>query len=304
MSSIADNLKYQFKAGGMYLKLIYVNAAIFLLAGITLMVGTLMKNEIGVSHFIYNYLAVSTDLKILIVRPWTLISSMFLQIEFFHLLSNMLYLFFLGRLLEGYLGQKKILSLYLVGGVVGSVLQIGAKNVFPLFADMPDYPIIGASGAVFAIAVGLITYAPQLEVNLFGVIRTRVIIIVGLLFLLEFLRLHSLDGVAHFAHVGGGLFGFLSMYYYKKGKDILAWADNLQDRVRGRKVAKKPKMKVKYSKFRDQKKSKDSQPPRDDYEYNASKVDQQEKLDKILDKIKYKGYDGLTKEEKEFLNRF
>ena len=76
---------------------------------------------------------------------------------------------------------------------------------------------------------------------------------------------------------------------------------NIKSRFNGTYV-RKPKMKVKYSKFRDQDDS--QKPPRNDYDYNASKAAQQERLDKILDKIKYKGYDGLTKEEKEFLNRF
>jgi membrane associated rhomboid family serine protease len=300
MSSVVDNIRAQFKQGGMYIKLVYVNAAIFLLLSILIVVGDLMKGSFGLSSFVNYNLGVSTDLSILIRKPWTLITTMFVHAGFMHLLSNMLMLFFLGRIFEGYLGAKKTLSLYLMGGIVGALIQILAKNVFPLFADMPDYPIVGASGAVFAIAVGLTTYAPNLEVNLFGAFRVKLIYIVGALLALEFLRLSSVDGTAHFAHVGGGLFGLLSMYLYRRGTDILGWLDKLQDRFAGRKG--KPRMKVKYSRRREA--AQEEKPPRNDYDYNASKAAQQERLDKILDKIKYKGYDGLTKEEKEFLNRF
>lgn len=304
MNSIWDNIKYQFKKGGMYLNLLYVNVGVFVVLKLLMVLSTLMLNESIVS-VPYSWLAVNTDLSVLAYKPWTIITNAFVHIEFWHLLSNMLYLFFLGSMLEQYLGKRKILSLYLLGGLVGTIVQIGAKNIFPLFAAMPDYNLIGASGAVFAIAVGLITYNPNLEVRLFGVVPVKLVYIVGLLFVLEFLRLSNLDGTAHFAHVGGGLFGFVSMYSYRKGTDILKWLDNIQARITGDK-SKQPKMKVKYSKFRDGKKKQEhkEKPPRDDYDYNASKAAQQERLDRILDKIKYKGYDGLTKDEKEFLNRF
>lgn len=300
MSTVMDSIKEQFRRGGMYLTLLYVNLGVFIFLQLLKVVAELMVNS-QVLTIPYELLAVNTDLGVILYKPWTLITNAFVHISGWHLISNMLYLFFLGGMLEHYLGKKKILSLYLLGGLVGTIIQIGAKHIFPLFSSLPDYNIIGASGAVFAIAVGLITYNPKLEVRLFGVIPAKLIYIVGLLFVLEFLRLSELDGVAHFAHVGGGLLGLVSMYYYKKGTDILGWLDRLQGALTGKK-ATRHKMKVKYSKFRDQ--NKDQKPPRDDYDYNASKAAQQERLDKILDKIKYKGYDGLTKEEKEFLNRF
>ncbi len=300
MSSVLDSIKYQFRQGGMYLTLLYINVGVFLLFSILLMVSNLMLDP-RIYEVPKSFLSVNTDLNFILYRPWTLLTNCFVQVDFFHLLSNMLYLFFLGGMLEQYLGKKKILSLYLMGGLVGTIIQIASKNAFPLFASMPDYYIIGASGAVFAVAVGLITYNPKLEVRLFGIIPAKLIYIVGLLFALEFLKLSKVDGVAHFAHVGGGLLGFVSMYYYRKGTDILRWLDNLQGIFSGNR-SRKPRMKVKYSKFREEKKEK--KPPRNDYDYNASKAAQQERLDKILDKIKYKGYDGLTKEEKEFLNRF
>lgn len=295
-----DSIKYQFRQGGMYLNLFYVNVGVFLVFSILILLSELMLNP-SIVGIPYKLLAVNTELSSLLYKPWTLITNAFVHRDFFHLLSNMLYLFFLGGMLEQYLGKRKILSLYLLGGIVGTLVQIASKNAFPLFANMPDYYIIGASGAVFAIAVGLVTYNPQLEVRLFGIIPAKLIFIVGILFALEFLRLSKVDGVAHFAHVGGGLLGFISMYYYRKGTDILRWLDNLQGVFAGKRTYR-PKMKVKHSTFRERRPK--EKPPRDDYDYNASKAAQQERLDKILDKIKYKGYDGLTKEEKEFLNRF
>jgi hypothetical protein len=195
------------------------------------------------------------------------------------------------------------LGIYVVGGIVGGILQVVAKNSFPVFSELGHYPIVGASGAVMAIAAALVTYAPQLEVMLFGVFRVKIIWIVLLFLLQDFFQMHQIaSGVAHFAHLGGALWGFFYIANYKKGKDYLKWFDRLMSFFTNfsfkKLVRSSPKMKVTYSKYREDK------PPRDDYHYNAHKQSRQERLDMILDKIKHRGYEGLTKEEKDFLASF
>ena len=305
MNSFSDQLKYQFKAGGMYLKLIYINVGIFLLLSILGIIAELMKSYELLSFLSINTGA-STDLAVLVRKPWTVITYMFVHAGFWHIFSNMLMLFFLGRMLEEYVGPKKILSIYVLGAIAGLFLQIASKHIFPLFSDLPHGLIVGASGGVFAVAAALITYNPKLEVNFFGIFPIKLIWIVGLYFLSEIMQVSKITGVAHFAHIGGGIFGYLMISQYLKGKDITLWFDsmisffiNLFKSNKG-----KPKMKVKYSKFRNQDTQSNTPPPRDDYDYNADKAAQQEKLDKILDKIKMKGYDGLTKSEKDFLAKF
>jgi membrane associated rhomboid family serine protease len=304
--SVIDNLKYQFKAGGMYLRLLYINVAIFLVIGILHVFSSLM-NVTDISNNIVYYFGLNTNLEHLFLRPYSLVTYMFIHKDFWHLLSNMLMLLFIGKLLESYLGPKKILSIYVVGAIVGGILQVLAKNVFPVFQTVGDYPIIGASAGVMALATALITYAPQLEMMLFGAVRMKIIWIIGLFLIADFFQMHNVNsGVAHFAHLGGALFGFLFVVNYRKGKDWLKWFDKLMAFFTNFnpktlfKVTKKSKMKVSYSKYRDE----GVKPPRDDKDFNAVKKERQEKLDAILDKIKYKGYEGLSASEKEFLANF
>jgi hypothetical protein len=148
-------------------------------------------------------------------------------------------------------------------------------------------------------------YAPQLEVNLFGMFPVKLMWLVGGYFILELFQVDKVNNVAHFTHIGGGIYGFLMISQFKKGKDISKWFDNLMTFFVGiiKPGQRKPRMKVKHSKYRNQNNT-DKKPPVDDLDFNAQKVEQQKKLDTILDKIKIKGYDGLTKSEKEFLNKF
>lgn len=302
-NEIIANLKRQFQAGGMYIKLIYINVGVFLIMSIIGLVANLMKSPELVGLIEFN-LGAATDLKILLYKPWTIFTYMFVHGGFFHLLMNMLLLFFFGRQIEAYLSGKKVLSIYVIGALAGLFLQIAAINVFPLFRDAPFGIIVGASGGVFALMVALATYAPQMEVNLFGILPMKLMWLVGGYFLLELLNVDQVSNVAHFTHIGGGIYGFLMITQFKKGKDISLWFDNIIAFFVGLfdPSKRKPKMKVKYSKFRDQKTA--AKPPKDDIDFNSQKVAQQKKLDAILDKIKIRGYDGLTKSEKDFLAKF
>lgn len=302
-NEIIANLKNQFKAGGMYIKLIYINVAVFLVTSIVGIFGKLMGAPNLLGNIELN-LGASTDLNMLLYKPWTIFTYMFVHGDLWHILMNMLLLFFFGRQVESFLGSKKVLSIYVIGALVGLALQIAAINIFPLFQGVPYGVIVGASGGVFALMVALATYAPHLEVNLFGVFKMKLMWLVGGYFLLEIFNIDQVSNVAHFTHVGGGIYGFIMVSSFKKGKDISKWFDNIMSSIQGifNPSKRKPKMKVKYSKFRDEKTT--AKPPKDDIDFNAQKVEQQKKLDIILDKIKVRGYDGLTKSEKDFLAKF
>ena len=107
----------------------------------------------------------------------------------------------------------------------------------------------------------------------------------------------SLDGTGHFAHLGGAAWGYYMGSQLKNGKDVSSWFDNWMDKLVNL-FKRKPKMKVSYTS------NEKPKPPRDDYDYNAQKQSDQQKLNAILDKIKVGGYETLSKKEKEFLNNF
>lgn len=309
MASILDNLKYQYKAGGMYIRLIFINVIVFAVFGILTGISILMKWDnlvitlMGHHYFIpESWFSFSSNPSIFLHHPWSIITYMFMHGNLMHLLMNMLIFFFMGKLFEQYLGKKKLLNTYILGGIFGAVLFMVAHNVFPLLREQGHLPMVGASASVMAILAGIATYAPNIEVLVFGVFRLKLFVIAIIYGALDMLSLGAQDGVAHFAHLGGALWGFLYISQVKKGKDWATWFDDLVASI-GRLFNKKPKMKVEYNRYK-QKGNTKKQPPRDDLDYNAQKINKQARLDAILDKIKEGGYECLSTEEKNFLANF
>ena len=164
--------------------------------------------------------------------------------------------------------------------------------------------MVGASASVMAVLAAVATYAPNVEVYVFGAIKVKLYIIAILYGLIDLLSLGSGDGTAHFAHLGGALWGFLYIIQLKQGKDMATWFDKLMSRIVAT-FKKAPKIKVAHSKYRKTKKASSKKtPPRDDSDCNSQKVDKQAHLDAILDKIKVGGYECLSVEEKRFLSEF
>ena len=302
MNKFLQQLKYQFNAGGMYIKLLFINTAIFFLFGIFVIVFKLMLwNPTALIDFKDFFSLYSKPIEF-ITHPWGIFTYMFMHHDFWHLFGNMLILFFIGRLFEENLGSKRMLSTYIIGGVFGGIIHLMATNIFPLLV-MNGYPItLGASASVMAIFSAIGFYTPNREIHLFGIFRVRLIVLTVVYLLLDFARLSNLDNVAHFAHLGGALWGFIFVRNLKKGKDLSLWFDRLVSKLAAFKIKKRIKIvnskKKKKSKF---KTYKNENPPKDDYSYNENKKLRQEKVDQILDKIKDSGYESLTKAEKDFL---
>lgn len=302
MASISQQLKYQYRHGGMYMKLLYINLIIFLFFKIFTIIAALMKWDASLIYSINYLFTFHTDPVIFIKRPWGIFTYMFLHNEFFHLFGNMLIFFFVGRIFEQNLGGNKLLSTFIIGGIAGALLHFLSTNAFPLLKDFGHHPTLGASASVMAVFTAIGFYAPKLEVNLFGVFKIRLIILAVIYLFLDFIRLAQIDHVAHFAHLGGALWGFIMVTYLKQGKDITLWFDRFVSKI-NHFLNKRKKIKIVYSKKKKTTYSDQSRktPPRDDYQYNENKKLRQEKIDMILDKIKDSGYESLTKAEKDFL---
>ena len=189
---------------------------------------------------------------------------------------------------EDLLGKRAALNTYIIGGFCGALLYLITHNLFPFFSDMGNVPMLGASAAVMAVFVGLATYSPNFEVMLFGLIRVKMKYLAMIWVAFDVLGLANQDGIAHFAHIGGAIWGYLFIINLKKGKDISNWFDKLK--LIFTSLFKKKKIKIVYKK----KKSVVKKPT----EGNQLR---QEKVDAILDKIKISGYDSLSKEDKDYL---
>ena len=295
--SLTDQLKYQYRTGGVHMKLIFINVIVYLIFAMILVFMTLMKWENSAESFkaFKNIFSFHSNPIEFITKPWGIITYMFIHGSFFHLFSNMLILFFAGKMYENLLGSKKTLSTFFIGGICGALLYLITYNIFPLFRDYIDIPVVGASAAVMAIFVGLATYSPNFEVMLFGVFKVKMKYLAIVWVALDITGLGNNDGIAHFAHIGGALWGYIFITNYKKAKDLSTWFDKLI--LSFKNIFKRNKIKIVYSK------GKKSAPKRttSDHNYNEDKNNRQKKVDAILDKIKASGYESLSKDEKDYL---
>lgn len=285
-----DDIKKSFRQGNSLIKLIYINIAVFILVALTAITGFLLTNPL-IAEKTIDLLAVPSSLKSLLIKPWTLFTYMFLHKDVWHILFNMLWLYWFGTIFLQYLDQKKLVSVYLLGGISGAVLYILSFNIFPVFRDIVSESVaIGASASVMAVVIAIAAYVPDYTVSLFLFGRIKIKYMALAIFVLTSFMDFSVNSGGKLAHIGGALFGYLYTLNLRQGKDLGKGINRIIDSVV---TFLKPgkKMKVTYKK------------PADDYEYNKVKAEQQTKINAILDKISKAGYDSLTKEEKDTLFR-
>ena len=285
--SIADEIKKSFKSGSALIKLIYVNIAVFLAVKLIGTLITLLQLNTGFS--LVTWFAVPADINNLLFKPWTIFTYMFLHQDFLHIIFNMLWLFWFGQIFLQHFDNKKLLSVYIVGGLAGAALFILSFNLFPLFDQaVPISIALGASASVMAIVIAISVYIPNHKIHLMflGPVPLKYIALFSIA--LDILSIASENDGGHIAHLGGALFGYLYITQMRKGKNITKGFDRFMDKVFAW-FKPKDKFKVTYKR------------PVSDIEYNKTKVSNQKDIDKILDKIADKGYDSLSKSEKEVL---
>jgi membrane associated rhomboid family serine protease len=306
MASLMDEIKDSFRKGNAMVKLIYINLAVFLAVNIIFLIYVLVTPSTGFpKRLIFqdrflNYLMVHTDLKILITRPWTIFTYMFLHFDFLHILFNLLWLFWFGRIFLHYLTNKQLYSTYILGGISGAFLLILSYNVFPGL-EM-HLPALGASASITAVIISISFYAPDYSVYIpiLGPVKIKYIALVYIfLDILMIVDTGAENGLnqnagGHIAHLGGAIYGYLFAMQLKRGKDIGKGFSRIADSIAVF-FRQRPKMQVSYKSYKKQAKY------MDDQQYNRSKAETQKEIDRILDKIAKSGYESLTKAEKETL---
>lgn len=294
-NSLIDDLKYRFNNGGMHMKLIFINVAVFLFIGITGVIGRLLgpaANDM-VGGILTDVFTLQADFSGLLKSPWGLFTSIFAHFQIFHLLFNMLFLYFSGKMLEQFFGAKRLLYIYILGGIAGGIFEILAHEIFPMMSQHITV-VVGASGSIMAIFMALAFYRPNMQVMLFGMFPVRLIILAGVYLLYDALSLGLNDGTAHFAHMGGAVLGIMAVRNPHSSRNFVylteLFFDKLFKRIRTIFAPKKTRLTVTKGASK-----------KTDYEFNEEKKARQEKTDAILDKISKSGYESLTKAEKEFL---
>jgi len=286
--NLIDEIKVSFKEGSTLTKLIYLNLGVFLAVKIAQIFFILFNTPQGFESLL-RWFAVPAYFPDLIRKPWTLLTYMFLHEGFLHILFNMLWLFWFGRIFLEYLDQKKLVSVYLLGGITGAILYIISFNLFPVFKSVVTESVaLGASASVIAVVIAITAYVPNHTVYLMFIGPVKIKYIGIIIFVVTSVLDFSTNTGGKIAHIGGAILGFIYTSQFRKGNDIGKWINRLIDQVV---TLLKPRKKMKVT----HKKS------TTDYEYNEKKAQEQEEINRILDKISKGGYKSLTKDEKDTL---
>jgi membrane associated rhomboid family serine protease len=293
--SIWDEIKYLFqRTDNVVLKLIFVNVGVYVAINLLYLVLFLFNGNEVIYHEIIRALSLPADVMAILYQPWSPITYMFLHQDLFHILFNMLILYWFGIILQDFMGSRKILPIYIYGGLAGAALYIIAYNVFPVFQDVVGEAImLGASAGVLGVLVAAATLVPNYRVYLLllGPVQLKYIAI--FLVIIDLVSIPRGNAGGHIAHLGGALFGFLFVKRLQQGSDWSTGLNAVLDRIKNFFKPKPARIRVEYKNP-----DKRYKPPRHQATEEAEK---QKKIDAILDKIAQSGYDSLTEEEKEFL---
>jgi len=285
--SITTEIKESFRQGSVLTRLIYVNVGVFVLIRLINVVFFLAGKDLP----LLSWLALPADMHVLLTRPWTLLTYMFLHFDFLHILFNVLWLYWMGKIFLIYFDAKKLLGIYLLGGIAGGLFFLAGYNLFPAFANIVSISrLLGASASVLAIIAAVATYAPNHPINLLfiGQIKMKYVAIFSII--LYVIGIASSNAGGNLAHIGGALLGFVFVILLRKGKDLTSGINGMISGIQ-KQFKTRSHVKVSY-------RSSTGDP---DIDYNKKKNVQQEEINRVLDKISKSGYDSLTKEEKELL---
>jgi membrane associated rhomboid family serine protease len=290
-----DEFKSAFqRPNNAHIQLIIINVTIFLVIGFFSVIGEISGAK-AFSDFLYNQFTIPPTIAEYLTRPWTLITYMFAHSrwDIFHILFNMLVFYWFGRLFVEYLGSDKLTALYILGGLAGGLVYLLMFNTVPYYIERSGFPgMVGASAAVYAIVVATATLIPNYTFYLlfFGPVRIKYI--AGFYVVISFLGTTQENAGGNLAHLGGALIGFIYLKQLQAGVNWGGWITVTLDWFKDL-FSSKPKVKVTY-------RGEAEKPKKAATKVTVSKSTQDE-IDAILDKISERGYESLTKEEKEKL---
>ncbi len=285
--SIVEELKFKFQQGNAIIRIIMVNVAVFVVFGI---VNTILSlfNSNAIVITITEWLILPASFSRFIFQPWSIISYTFFHEGFLHILFNMLWFYWIGQLLQQYLGNPKTYQAYFMGAIVGGLVYMISYHVFPyLIPSLEISTARGASAGVLSVVFATATLLPEYELSLFliGSVRLKYIALVTLL--LDLISIPYDNPGGHIAHIGGAAFGYFyikQIYANNFLSGFFDWIENLF------KPKEKSNLKIHH---------------RSSYmKVNSNEKPSQAEVDRILEKINQKGLSYLSDKEREILKNF
>ena len=285
MGNSIEDLKYKFGNLDVFGKIIVINAIVFIF---NFVLSALLKWDFA------QYFVLPSDFMDFILQPWSLITYGFIHSGFWHILFNMLLLFYLARVATNIFRPKMVLNIYFMGIIFGGLAYMAVANILPGSLFRARGVLLGSSAGVSALLMFIAVYMPDSQIRLFNAFNVKWKHIAIVFVVYDVLRLMlGLNQGGYIAHIGGYLLGYFYATNLIKGKDIGSGFERFMDKL--------------MSWFRPNSKLKTVHRKKGQKRYtNKTKnefdtFNKQKKIDMILDKISKSGYDSLTAEEKEFL---
>ncbi|TVT38571.1 rhomboid family intramembrane serine protease [Hymenobacter setariae] len=249
-------------------------------------------------QLVMRQLELPSDLYSLLRHPWTLLTYAFVHEGFLHILFNMLNLYWFGQLIREYLGDRRLVSLYILGALVGAVFFLLAYNFIPALQPFVGQPVIGASASVTAVIVAAATLLPDFTFMLFIIGAVKIKWIAVAVVLISIAGINGGNPGGEITHLGGALLGFVFIKQLKAGRDMGApviavgnWFSRL--------FSQGPSMRVTHR----QPVTTGARSASGTSKSSGAAVAGQDEIDLILDKISHSGYESLSKDEKQKLFR-
>jgi membrane associated rhomboid family serine protease len=284
--------------GNALINLIILNAILYVLLKFIYVVYLISDlNLLAYTNNIAAWFKLPADMSKLSTRPWTVITFMFTHESVWLLLGNLAFLWSFGYILQELTGNRKLIPIYVYGGLAGAFFYVLSYHIFPaLQPKIPEAVFFGANASVMAVAVATTTVSP--DYRIFPMINGGIPLwILTLLYvIIDFTSITQGDPARYIAHLSGAALGFFFIYQMRKGNDWSEWMNNFFDWVEN---LFNPDKKNKSISAKDEffYKVKDAQP------YKKTPNVTQKRVDEILDKINQKGFHFLTDEEKDILKR-
>ncbi len=296
-SNPLEDLKRTFRKQSMLTTLILINGGVWIFVKIAVVFFYLFNqaDTAAAESIIIHFFGLPANPETLLSVPWTIITYMFFHVDFWHILFNMLWLFWFGKIFLEFMKPRQLLVAYLTGGIAGGILYIIAFNIFPVFRSvLPLSVALGASASVMSIVTATAFYVPNYTIQLIFLGRVKILYMAIVLFIIDFFAIPTGNAGGHLAHIGGAIWGVLFVLMLKRSVPN-PFSDYSGDFIsKLKKFFNGRRMHVSHN-------TSYSNRPKTDEEYNIEKKLNQKRIDTILEKISKGGYDSLTKEEKEFL---
>jgi membrane associated rhomboid family serine protease len=280
-------------------QLIVLNVLIFGVVVLLFAIAFLSNQTTGWYEVIMRQLQLSANLRTLAFHPWTILTYAFVHQSPFHILFNMLNLYYFGQIIREYLGDRRLISIYVLGALAGALAFLLAYNLVPVLQPgaVAGQSVIGASAAIIAVVVAAATLLPNYTFMLFLFGPVKIKWIATALVFISVAAINQKNTGGEITHIGGALLGFVFVKMLNLGRDMGRPVEVVLDWF-GRVASPRSDMRVTHrqpvaASARGAVNSKG----------NTAPIAGQDEIDLILDKISRSGYESLSKDEKQKLFR-